>query len=483
VSAPHRDIVTAAPAHSPAWRRRVLASVFALALLLPPVSPCGPRASGAAPVQLPPVTRVKLKNGLVVLIMPMHRLPLVDLRLVSRAGSIHDPAGREGCAGLTADLLTQGAGSRDAKALAEDIAFVGGSLDASAGAEQMVVTCEVLRKDLATGLELFHDVIALPTFPAEEFARKKEEALGGIASDRDDPSSVADRSMLPFMMGAHPLGHPVSGWEKSVQAITRDDVVAFHHRYLTPENSLLAVVGDVDPQAIAADLEKRFADWQSGGGSVVAATDPIPQFSGRHVRIVRKPEVTQAQIRLSAIGVARNHPDYFPITVANLVLGGGFTSRLVNSIRVEQGLTYSIGSGFRMYRDGGTFVISTFTRNETLRRTIDEVLKSVGALIEQGPSEEELAKAKRYITGQYPLGLQAPDALARQLLDIEFFGLDPRYIETFDEKVNAVSMTDARRALKSYFNIKDLKILVVANPDSASKALAGLGTLDVVDVP
>ena len=462
---------------------RTLALAAALAVSLFAGLPAGPRAAAAAPVQLPPVTRVKLKNGLVVLIMPMHRLPLVDMRLVARAGSIHDPAGREGCASLTADLLTQGAGSRNAKAVAEDIAFIGGSLDASVGAEQLVVTCEVLRKDLATGLEMFHDVITQPTFPAEEFARKKDQALGGIASDRDDPSTVADRSMLPFMMGSHPLGHPVSGWEKSVQTITRDDVMAYHRRYVTPENSLLAVVGDVDPQAIAGDLEKRFGDWKPGRGAAITATEPIPQFTGRQVRIVRKNEVTQAQIRMSAIGVARNHPDFFPITVANLILGGGFTSRLVNAIRVEQGLTYSIGTGFRMYRDGGTFGISTFTRNETLRRTIDEVLKVVGTLINDGPSEEELAKAKRYITGQYPLGLQAPDALARQLLDIEFFGLDPRFIETFDEKVNAVTMVDARRALKSYFNITDLKILVVANPDSASKALAGLGTLDVTNVP
>jgi zinc protease len=460
--------------------------VLTLAALLAPLVAgllAAPREGAAAPVHLAPVTRVRLKNGLTVLIMPTRRLPLVDFRLVARAGSVHDPAGREGCAGLTADLLTQGAGARGAKQIAEDIAFIGGSLDASSGAEQMVVTCEVLRKDLATGLEMFHDVIVRPTFPAEEFARKKDEALGGIASDRDDPSAVADRSVLPFVMGDHPLGHPVSGWEKSVKTITRDDVIAYHQRYVTPENSMLAVVGDVDPQAIAADLEKRFADWKPGSAAALAPIEPLARISGRHVRIVRKPEVTQTQIRMMAVGVARNHPDYYPITVANLILGGGFTSRLVNAIRVEQGLTYSIGSSFRMYRDSGTFNISTFTRNETLRRCIDEALKVVRKLIDEGPSEEELAKAKRYLTGQYPLGLQAPDALAQHLLDIEFFGLDPHTIESFDEKVNAVTMVDARRALKSYFNLDDLKILVVANPDSASKALAGLGPIDVVDVP
>jgi zinc protease len=465
--------------NAPAMVRRAWPAASALLLLLA----LAPPLALARPVQLAPVTKFKLKNGLTVLVMPLRRLPLVDFRLVARAGSANDPAGKEGLASLTADLLTQGAGSRTAKQIAEDIAFVGGSLDASAGSEQLVVTCEVLKKDLVTGLELFHDVIVAPTFPAEEFARKREEALGSIASDRDDPSEVADKSLLPFLLGDNPLGHPVTGWEASVKSLTREDVVAYHHRLLSPDNALLAVVGDVDAKAVAAELEKRFSDWKSSGAAAAPHIAPPPKIAGREVRIIDKPEVTQTQIRLAAAGVARNHPDFFPITVANLILGGGFTSRLVNAIRVEQGLTYDISSGFRMYRDAGTFNISTFTRNETLRRTIDETLRVLHKLIDEGASEDELAKAKQYLTGQFPLGLQAPDALAARLLDVEFFGLDPAYIQTFDTKVNAVTMADVNRALKSYFDVDHMKILVVSNPDSARKALAGLGTIDVKPVP
>jgi zinc protease len=179
------------------------------------------------------------------------------------------------------------------------------------------------------------------------------------------------------------------------------------------------------------------------------------------------------------MGVPRNHPDYYPITVANTILGSGFTSRLVNEIRVVQGLTYSISSRFAMYRNAGTFRIGTFTKNETLRKTIDETLKVVKTLLEVGPTEEELAKAKRYLTGQFPLGLQAPDALASQLLDVEFYGLDPKFVETFSDRIDAVTMTDCRRALKSYFCVDDLRILVVSNPELAKKALEGLGPIDV----
>ncbi len=435
----------------------------------------------AAPLRLPAYTRTTLDNGLIVYVMPTRRLPLVDFRLVVRAGSVNDPRGKEGLASLTADLLTQGAGARSAQQIAEDIAFVGGTLNSSAGAEQVVLTCEVLRKDFAIGLELLRDVTLAPSFPAEEVGRKKDEALGAIVSQRDDPGTLANLELGPFLLGESPLAHPVIGYEKSVGALTRDDVTAFHARHFRPDQAMLAVVGDVDPATVRAALEKAFGSWKANGARPGDAYSAVPQARGRRVLIVKKPEVTQTQIRLACMGVPRNHPDYYPITVANTILGSGFTSRLVNEIRVVQGLTYSISSRFGMFRNAGTFRINTFTKNETLRKAIDETIKVVKGLLGTGPSEEELAKAKRYLTGQFPLGLQAPDALATQLLDVEFYGLDPKYVETFNDRVNAVTMADCRRALKSYFCVDDLRILVVSNPEMAKKALEGLGPIEVKD--
>jgi len=451
-----------------------LAAALALAL--------APGPAGAVPVRLPAYEKAKLKNGLTVFVMPSARLPLVDFRLVARAGAVNDPPGKEGLARLVAELLTQGAGERSAKQLAEDIAFVGGTLGSSASAEQTVLTCEVLRKDFALGLELLRDVATRPTFPAEELERKRAEALGEIASNRDDPSTVADQELLPFLMGKSPLAHPAIGNEKAVKAITREDVAGYHRAEFTPDNAILAVVGDVEPKAALEAIEKAFKDWKSSGREHRVPYEPLARTGGRAVRIVSKPEVTQTQIRMACAGVPRNHPDYFPITVANTVLGGGFTSRLVNEIRVVQGLTYGIGSGFRMYRNAGTFGITTFTRNETLRRCIDETVRVMKELLDQGPSEEELSKARRYLTGQFPLGLQAPDQLAAQLVEIEFYGLDPLYVEKYDAGVNGVAMADCRRALKSYFCTDDLRILVVSNPDSAKKALEGLGPVEVKEI-
>jgi zinc protease len=439
-------------------------------------------AAPALAFDLPPRTRTTLPNGLTVIVMPTSRLPLVDFRLVARAGAVNDPAGREGVASLTADLLTQGAGKRTATQIAEDIAFVGGSLAASASSEQLVVTCEVLTKDFATGLEMFRDVIVSPTFAAEEFDRKKQEAIGAIASSKDDPGTVANNALLPFLLGESPLAHPAIGWEKSVSAITRDDVLDFHGRHVTPDNAVLAVVGDVNPATVVKDLEKAFAGWKRSAGAA-AATYPAVTGGGRAVRIVNKPEVSQTQIRLAGEGVPRSHPDFFAIQVANTILGSGFTSRLVDEIRVNQGLTYSIRSGFTMYRHAGTFQITTFTKNETIRKTVDETMKVVGRLVAEGPTEEELAKSKRYLTGLYPLGLQAPDDMAAQLLTVEFYGLDPKYIETYSDRINAVTMDDCKRVLKTYFGPDALRILVVSNPEVARAQLDGLGPIEVAEIP
>lgn len=451
---------------------RVASFVLAAALAVPALV-------HSAEFKLPAVTRATLDNGLTVIVMPTKRLPLVDFRLVVRAGSVDDPSGKEGLAALTADLMTQGAGNRGAKQIAEDIEFVGGDLAASADAERMVVTCEVLKKDLTTGLEIFRDVIVSPTFTAGDFQRKKDEALGEIASEKDDPATVANNQLLPFAWGRHPLGHPAIGWEPTVKSLTREDVAGFHARVVRPDRAILAVVGDVDPQAVIAQLKTAFAAWKKGAGTVAESYSAPSSPTGRRVLIVSKPEVTQTQIRFVCPGVPRNHPDYYPIRVANTILGGGFTSRLVNEIRVVQGLTYSISSRFTMNRRAGIYGINTFTRNATLRKTIDATLAEVRKLRDQGPTDAEFDKAKRYLTGQYPLGLQAPDDLAEALVDVEFYGLPPDYLQTFAARINAVTMDDVRRALKSYFCVEDLSILVVSNPESAKKDLDGLGPLEV----
>jgi len=462
--------------------RRVSNGRFERSLM---VALCAAAVLAAAPAGAAPAapTRTQLANGLNVIVVPTSRLPLVDFRLVSRAGSVNDPAGKEGLASLTADLLTQGAGKRSAKQIADDIEFVGGSLNAFPGTEQMVVTCEVLKKDLALGLELFRDCVVSPTFSADDFNRKKEEALGQIASNKSEPSVIADNAMARWFWADNPLGHPPIGWEGSVKSLTRDDVVKFHHGYLTPERSVLVIVGDVDAAALVASLKTAFAAWKPAGPA--PTTDPYgpaAALHGRTLRVINKPEATQTQIRMMCPSVPRNHPDWFAMEVANTICGAGFTSRLVNSIRVEQGLTYSIGSAFQQRRAAGAFRISTFTRNDQLRKCVDATLAEVKKLVDEGPTDAELDKAKNYLKGQYPLGLQAPDDLAGEIANVEFFNLPQDFIATYPAKIDQVTMVDVKRVLKTYFCTEDLKILVVTNGEMAKKALDGLGALEMKEI-
>ena len=360
---------------------------------------------------------------------------------------------------------------------------MGGSLDANVGSEQLVVSCEVLKKDLPVGLELFRDIIVSPTFSAEEFARKQEEALGQIASDKSEPSVIAENAMTRWFWGDSPLGHPAIGWEASLKAVTRDDVLKFHHTFVTPERSVLVVVGDVDAKAFLASLTTAFAGWKKSGAAPAGDPyGPAAAIHGRTVRIVNKPEATQTQIRMMCPAVPRNHPDWYALQVANVICGAGFTSRLVNSIRVEQGLTYSIGSSFRQNRAAGAFWISTFTRNDQLRKCVDAVLAEVKKLADGGPTDAELDKSRNYLKGQFPLGLQSPDELAGEIANVEFFSLPADFIASYPDKIGAVTMDDVKRVLKTYFCTEDLKILVVSNGELAKKALDGVGTLELREI-
>ncbi len=430
----------------------------------------------AAHAKTAAVVRAKLPNGLSVIVQPSPRLPVVSFRLVSRAGSVYDPAGKEGLARMTAELLTQGAGSRTAQQVAEDIEFVGGSLEASSRAEQFTVSCDVLKKDLSTGLGLFHDVVVKPAFAAEEFARKQEEALGTIASNRGEPSVIAEQASL---WGESPLAHPSIGTEKSVKGLTRDDVVSFHRRFVAPDRTILVVAGDVDPAAILAQLRKAFADWKPSGEPMRDPYGAPAPVAARGIRIIDKPEATQAQIRMGCIAVPRSHPDYDAIQVANTILGDGFTSRLVNAIRVEKGLTYSISSGFTQHRGAGAFRVNTFTRNAKLRECVDATLAEIAKLANEGPTQAELDKARNYLVGQYPLELQAASDLTGQIATVEFYGLPQDWIAKYNDRVRAVTMDDVKRVLGTYFCSDKLRIVVVTQGDVAKKALDGLGPLEV----
>src|SRR5262245_4979857 len=307
---------------------------FACATLLMAELMTTDRAQMAGGFKLPASATRSLSNGVRVHVMEYHELPLVDLHVVITAGAAHDPAGKEGLADLVAGLLRKGAAARSAQEVAEAVDFVGGSLEASADPDGTRVTAEFMARDLGLGLELLGDVLMRPAFAPEEIERLKGETIAELKAARENPSLLASRRFFQILYGDHPYAHPTPGFEASVASITPEDVRRFYRAHYTPDAAIVVAVGDFKSDEMFSRLEKALGGWTGRSAAQSALPAPAPP-KGRTIHLIDKPDQTQSQIRIGGIGIKRTDPDYTAVQVANTILGGGFTSRLMEEIRVN----------------------------------------------------------------------------------------------------------------------------------------------------
>jgi zinc protease len=449
----------------------MLALLSALAIPLP-------AASVEPPITLPPHERTTLANGLRLVAVQQDELPVVTLRLLVMAGSAEDPAGREGLARLTGMLLNQGTASRTAAQIADAVDGTGGVLNVEVSEDGTAIEFRALSRDLPIALDLLSDVATRASFPGEEVARQRDLLLAEIASALDDPDAMGTEYFNAFLFGTAPYGHPVRGWHAPVTSLTRDDVAGFFAAHYVPGNAVLAVVGDVEPAALRADVERSFGTWS--GAAAPPRLAPPGGSVGERVLVVDKPDVTQAQIRIGNLGLARSDPDYVPAVVLNTALGGTFYSRLMNAVRVERGLTYSIRSGFTPARQPASFLIDTFTRNEKLTETIAVILEEVEAVRREGLAPQELEETKEFLVGTYPMRLETSSQLASRLLDAELFQIPVEQILDFRALVRAVRGEDIRRVAKERLDPATFKIVVLARAKEATASLAPYGAVRVI---
>ena len=459
---------------------RALVPVATGALLL------GAALAGAAPASAPPPAgfhvpapaRTVLKNGLTVLVQENHGIPLVQLRLMIKTGSTADPAGKEGTAALLARLLKRGTKSRSASQFFEEVEFVGGTIDTNAGPDASFVWGEFAARDAEVGFNLLADLVLNPAFRAEEFDKEKRLALADIVETLDDPERLAQTSFASWLYAGHAYGRPVDGTERSVKAITRDDVTALYEARYAPGNAVLAVVGDVSAAQAAQRADRYFAAWKRRAVPDMRLADPLP-VHGRRILLVDKPDATQSQIRFGNVGIRRADPDYFPLAVGNTVLGGGFTSWLVNEVRVKRGLTYGIASRVEAHRTSGSFYVTTFSRNPAVLETIKVALDQVRRLRGGELPGDDLDKARSYLAGLYPLRIESPDDLAAEILDVDLYGLDPDYINQYQKRVRAVQADAVKRVAARRLPLDDLAIVVVGPAQTLKKDLETLGPVTV----
>ncbi|BCA54733.1 putative Zn-dependent peptidase, M16 family [Nitrospira sp. KM1] len=427
------------------------ATALTLAIML-----CDAAAAEIAPVKF------ATPNGMTVVILEQHYVPIVEVHALIKAGSSHDLPERAGLANLVASLLDEGTTTRTSKQLAEQIDFVGGALEVKAGEDFTTASARVLKKDVDLAFTLLADILQHPVFNKQDFERIRGQVLGEMASDNDDPGHVAMKAFNQLVFHGHPYRWPLNGTEETVGKITPADVAAFYSKEYVPGQVILTVVGDVTAEQITGLTQTHFGSWKKAALPVRTNKKAAP-LEKKTVQLIEK-DLMQSSIVLGHGGISRTNPDFYAVTVMNYILGsGGFSSRLMDSIRDKQGLAYGIMSHFDARYMPGSFWISLQTRSEATNQAINGVLAEVKAIRESPVSDQELADAKSFLMGSFPLRLDSTAKLAQVLAQVEFYGLGFEYFSQYPKWIERVTKDDVQRVAKQYLDPHRYAMVVVGN--------------------
>ena len=432
-----------------------------------------PRPLASRSVQFPPYERHTLPNGLQVIVVLHHEQPVVSMRMIVGAGGARDPKGKLGLANLVSALLTQGTTEQTANELNEAIDFVGGAMGAGAGTDMTLLNMIVMKDSFQLGLKMLSDIARRPAFSPAEIDRQRQQLLSALKVSFEDPEFVADAVFQRLVYGFNPYGLPQTGTPESIDGITRADLVEFHQRYFVPNNAVIAVVGDVTAEEALDGVRKAFGDWQRK--DVPADVFMAPPDPTRRIIIVNKPDAVQTEIRVGHVGVPRRHDDYLSLNLATRILGGEGANRLHQVLRTERGLTYGAQASMHALRESGDFEASTNTRSEATGEVLRLIVEEFWRIQRDRVNDRELSEAKAYITGSFPLTIETPDAIATQVLNIVFYGRPVEELQTFRERVNAISVDEIQRVARYYYRPDRLSIVLVGNARAFAAQLRGIG--------
>jgi zinc protease len=440
-----------------------------------------PRPLPARSMSFPPYQIRTLPNGLQVVAVSHHEQPAVSLRLLIRAGGAQDPTNKPGAAYLAASLLDQGTTTKSAEQIASTIDSIGGAIGAGAGSDITFINAAVMKDSFGLALDLVSDLARHPAFASEEIDRQRQQILSGLKVSYDDPDYLAGVVFDRLVYGFHPYGKPDSGTPESIAAITRDDLLAFHKRWFGANNAILAVVGDVTSEEAFDGAERAFGSWQRVDLPSLKAEPPPPPT--RRVVVIDRPGAAQTEIRVGNVSLPRRHPDYLALDIATKILGGEGGNRLHRVLRSERGLTYGASADLNALKDTGDIVAETDTRSEKTAEALRLMVEEIVRLQRQRVQQRELSDAQEYLTGSFPLTVETPSAIALQVLNAVFYGLDLNELQTYRERVNAVSVDDIQRVAQQYLHPDKLSIVLVGDASVFSKDLAGVGFDQVERIP
>lgn len=426
--------------------------------------------------KVPTYEKFKLKNGLTVYLMEQHEVPLIYVSAVFDAGSIQDNE-QYGLANLTADALLFGTKKYTKEQIEEMTDFVGANLNTGAGKESAEVSMSFAVKDADKMFDILQQALAAPVFDAEEFAKHKQRTLLQLTQQKESPRSVIGNYFNRFVFDNHPYATPTNGTTTTVEKISVDDVKKFYNTYYTTDRAAIAIVGDFKTAEMKKRITTLLGDWKTASGRMIKRAAPDLSFDKSRVLLVNKGDARETTFFIGGKGIAYNNPDYVPVLVVNTVLGDRFTSWLNDALRVNSGLTYGASSRFNRYKMGGTFYISTFTKNSTTVPAIDMALGVLDSLHHVGLNEEILASAKAYVKGDFPPNYESAGALASLLTDMFVYGFDENFINTFQTKVDGLTVAQANEMIKKYFPKENLQFVLIGKADEIRDQVKKYGTI------
>ena len=430
----------------------------------------------------PEVQAAVLSNGLDLRICVLPRLPIVSINLFLRAGEGGLIDERAGTAVLTGDILEGGTLKRSGSLLAEALERIGARLGVSTGWEGTSVSVSVLADRLPETFSLLAEVVLEPEFPVAEVDRARDQQLADIQQRGMDPSALAsDEVSRRFYANGLPYARPLVGTQSSIDSVTRDHIRGYAEACYRPAFGGLIVAGDVDPEQIVSLSDKYFGSW-SGSPSVMDTFSVEPETRERRIWILDRPGSVQSEIRVGHVGVERTTPDYLPLSIANLLLGGTFTSRLNLNLREKHGFTYGVRSRFGFRSQPGPFFVSTAVGNDVTADAIREILYELDCLVLGGPTGEEVEAACDYAAGVVGLHLETAGQIASRLNQIVIYGLSHDYYHRYRDDIRSVSPEDVAAVAQKHIRPNEAQIIIVGDAESivSSVDALALGPLEVI---
>lgn len=432
--------------------------------------------------KLPEYTSFKLPNGITVYLMEQHDVPVISVSAVLPAGAIYDNE-KAGLAFLTAKALKHGTKNFSKLKLDEETDFIGASVSTDASKEFASLSSKFAAKDSDKMLTIIKEILLDPVFNADEFKKEKSRLLVGLEQQKESPRAVIGNYFDKLLYGNHVYGNVIQGDISSIGKLTVEDIKSFYKTNYKPNQAAISIVGDFSTKEMKRKLTALFSNWKKSENKIEnPALKNIASLSENKVLLINKEDAKETTFYIGAPGISRNNPDFVAIEVINTLFGGRFTSMLNDELRVNTGLTYGANSRFNTLKNGGSFIISTFTASKTTQDAIDKSLEVLNKLHTNGIDEKSLTSAKNYVKGQFPPRYETTNQLANLLTQMFWYNFDASFIENFEKNVDSLNVEKAKQIIAQYFPKNNIQFVLVGKAADIKNIAEKYGVVTEVNI-